>query len=792
MTSTLILATLLALLALLAGSDDASTADQPLDEARVAAIAAMLPPKPAGLGCPIDGREAWQRLASLPAYQDAVRKAEALLDRPLPEQPDDLYLDFSRTGNRTRWQRVSAQRRGRVTVLVLAECVEDRGRFLPVFDELVAALCAEPTWVMPAHDRALTNFRGETVDIDLASSALGWQLATADYLLGDRLSDTTRGLIRENVERRILEPFRDMVSGKRRRNGWLTTTNNWNAVCLAGVVGAALAQVEPRDDRARFVAAAEHYSRFFLRGFTPDGYCSEGLGYWNYGFGHYVLLSEMIRLATADRVDLLARPEATMPALFPVRNHVSGGVYPAFADCSIRAQPDPNIMFILNQRFGLGLNEYATLNAERLPGSLFTAMLLAVRDEGPRLAAPIRPSPDDIRVYFEAAGILVSRPSSGSSSRLAVALKGGHNAEHHNHNDVGSYVVVLGDRPLLLDPGTETYTARTFSRQRYDSKLLNSYGHPVPVVAGKLQRPGRDARGEVLRAEFSDAADVFELDLRSAYDVPELKRLTRTFVYSREGGGSLTITDRVEFASPQRFGSALITLGGWQRTEPKRLLIYDVDEAVEVELQCDAAELELAAEVIEEDGSRPTRISINLARPVTEATLAVRIAPGPEMEGDGLLRNGSFEHGFRGWDLPHGSMGSISDEQAASGSFSLKIVDDDTQLGSNVTSARIPVEGGQAFELRGKLYPVSGSGIGMYVRFRDGERRLLNPVNSRGHIQPLGTLSGPAGGWAPFIFRFQTLPGTDSMDVWIHSYSSAMVVAYLDNLEIVAAEEGSR
>jgi hypothetical protein len=125
----------------------------------------------------------------------------------------------ARYGNRTKQAiapaGISGQRRGRVTPLVLAECVENRGRFLPAFDELLAALCAELTWVVPAHDTRLTNFRGETVDIDLASSALGWQLATADWLLGDRLSSQTRALLRAHVQRRVLQPYLDMVNGQR-------------------------------------------------------------------------------------------------------------------------------------------------------------------------------------------------------------------------------------------------------------------------------------------------------------------------------------------------------------------------------------------------------------------------------------------------------------------------------------------------------------------------------------------------------------------------------------------------
>ena len=156
-----------------------------------------------------------------------------------------------------------------------------------------------------------------------------------------------------------------------------------------------------------------------------------------------------------------------------------------------------------------------------------------------------------LRDWFDRAGILVARPAPGTPCRLGVALKGGNNAENHNHDDIGSYVVVVGDRPMLLDPGAETYTARTFSSHRYDSKLLNSWGHAVPFVAGKLQREGADAHGQVLRTEFLPTRDTLEMDIASAYAVPTLKSLRRTFVYSRSGAGSLSISDRAQFSSPQ-------------------------------------------------------------------------------------------------------------------------------------------------------------------------------------------------------------------------------------------------
>jgi len=103
------------------------------DPARVAAIAVLLPERPAGAGCTIEDRVAWETFANAGIRRKLVREAEAHLGQPLPETTDDLFLDFSKTGNRTRWQKVAAKRRGRLADLVLAECIENRGRFLPAF-----------------------------------------------------------------------------------------------------------------------------------------------------------------------------------------------------------------------------------------------------------------------------------------------------------------------------------------------------------------------------------------------------------------------------------------------------------------------------------------------------------------------------------------------------------------------------------------------------------------------------------------------------------------------------------
>ncbi len=626
------------LLSIVLAAQPAATAERKASQspspARVAEIAAMLSPEPCGAGARIHDRAVWDEVGRAARFQGFVHGVETALKKPLPELPDDLYLDYSRTGNRERYQKVFFDRHSRFAKLVLAECVENRGRFLPAIEEALRAILAEKTWVLPAHDGSLANFKGKTVEIDLAASATASSLATAAYWLGDRLSEETRKLVRSELERRTFAPFEGMVNQGKPRTWWLTGTNNWNAVCLAGVTCAATATIEDRQRRAFFIAAAEKHIQHFLRGFTPDGYCSEGLGYWDYGFGNFMLLAEDIVRATGGKLDLWEQPKVAAIAQFARRLEILPGVYPAFADCHIGPRPDARIMAYVSRRFGWGWTEWEKQGLGLAAGpssNLLEFGLVGLENSASRRApASAQASPQALRDWFADAGILICRPAADHPRGLGAALKGGHNAEHHNHNDVGSFVVAIGKSTPLLDPGSEVYTRRTFSGRRYESNVLNSFGHPVPRVAGKLQRQGRQAAAKVLVSEFTEAKDTLALDLRSCYNVPELTRLVRTFVFSRAGRGSLTVSDDVEFSSPQEFETALITLAPWKRVGDDALVIGEGAEAVRVTLAAGEHAFKLQATEIREDLPGkfvPKRLGIALTGAMRQATVRMTITP---------------------------------------------------------------------------------------------------------------------------------------------------------------------
>jgi hypothetical protein len=606
----------------------------PPDPSRVKAYEKMLPASPRGIGTPISDRTVWDELAKLPAAVGVVKEAEKILKIPMPVATDELYLDFSRTGTRTRYEAVATKRHDRVGLLVLAECLENRGRFLPGIEEAITSICGDKSWLLPAHDRQLKNFNGEEITIDLASADTSWNLATADYWLGDKLSPSVRNLIADELERRTFTPFEKTINTGTPRLFWLSITNNWNAVCLADVTGTALASIKSPERRAFFAASAEKYIENFLKGFTPDGYCTEGIGYWSYGFGHYVLLAETIKQATDGKVDLLTDKRIEPIVLFGKRMEILPGVYPAFADSDVGGKPDVALMGFLSRRFGLGWKEIEkeSLKADiLLKVRLFKFGIIGMQNASADVGAAGLDSTQPLRDWFSDAGILICRPKSYNDRALGVALKGGHNAEHHNHNDVGSFVVALGNSTPLVDPGREVYTARTFDgANRYKSDVLNSFGHSVPRVAGTLQVTGREAHAKILKTLFTDAEDTLVMDISSAYKVPGLKKLVRTFVFSREGKGKLTVIDEVEFEQPKNFGTALITFAKRQQPEPDRLIIGEGDDAVEVVVTATGGDFRIDSHSIDENlpGKRiPVRLGVDFTQPVREGSISVTITP---------------------------------------------------------------------------------------------------------------------------------------------------------------------
>jgi hypothetical protein len=627
----------------------------PPSESDIDTIAAMLPAKPQGVGRPITDRAAWKVAATQSAFRKQEKDAATFLTQPDPVLTDALFKDVLVTGRTDRYMAPFRLRSTRLVAFVVAECIENQGKYLPAIESELNAILNEKCWAAPGE--ALSKWPnhgfGGMNCVDLAAAARAWTVATTDYWLGDKLKPETRQRIRDEMKRRVFDNYEDAVKTGNPHWFWMTADYNWNAVCTSGVVGAALALLPDPKERALFVKGAQNSISYYVGSFPDDGYDVEGLGYWSYGFGSYLCLSETIYEATQGKINMFEGAKLRQIALFPRHFEICDGIFPAFGDSGVvRSQGigsvvDNALLFFINQRWGMGWTDLPPSrynmfgihpSGDRLFGFGLFGFPLPTYGGSAVIGSP--PAPDEtaqgnLRFFFKPESVLITRSERPGAAHLGLALKGGENSGGHGHNDNGTYVVACNGAALIVDPGMETYTAKSFGQHRYENMYNNSYGHDVPYVANTLQKNGADAKGVIVSTVFTDDKDTVVMDLTSSYPVPTLQKLIRTYVLDRTKP-SIEITDEASFSQPTTFGSALVTVWDWKEEAPGVFLFSHQNSAVQATVTVDNGTIIDKAEPIvgffpqgnpQLGGQKPERLGVNLADPVTHVVMHTSIVP---------------------------------------------------------------------------------------------------------------------------------------------------------------------
>ena len=407
---------------------------------------------------------------------------------------------------------------------------------------------------------------------------MGDTLAQSLYLLGDKIPADTRARVTAGMEKHVFGPMRESFmqgssAADRSGNWWLYADMNWNAVCVKGVTGAALAMLPDVNDRAMFVAAAEHYIQHYDKGFGGDGYDTEGLGYWNYGFSHFIELRENVLRASGGKIDLLGDEKMQRVAMFGLQFPMLPNNSAPYGDAGRMPRADEHLVATIDHIFEIPQVAGLAVKSTGLQHVGLTSIsldLFPVPGDQIVSASAQALSHPTLQTYYAESGVLVSHAAPGQN--FAVTIKAGGNTTH-SHNDIGSFVLGMADVQPIGDPGGPAfYTGATFGPHRLDSKLLNSFGHPVPEIGGNLQLDATTVKVSVPAHAFSDAEDSLTIDMTNAYKVAELKSVTRTLVHSRAGGGSVAITDNFDLTSPTEIIESLPTHGTWEQVDKHTLL----------------------------------------------------------------------------------------------------------------------------------------------------------------------------------------------------------------------------
>ena len=273
----------------------------------------------------------------------------------------------------------------------------------------------------------------------------------------------------------------------------------------------------------------------FIASYENDGTCTEGFAYWNYGFGYFIFLADLVRAYTNGKEDYFKREKVLKMATFPKRCFL----FPSketlsYADGTAKGIADLGSWYFLCKEYP---EAFKPLPAEQLyiwPANVgFIYFLRAFLCFDPSLKIPTEP---EIRDYVlpDAKQILILR------EKYACTAKSGHNDEKHNHNDVGCFIFADEDGQAICDLGSGLYTREYFRPEtRYQIFCNRSMSHSVPIFDGIEQKAGAEYCGS-----FAYENGHMTMEIAAAYGLDALKSCLRTIDFDGEG---ITLTDRFDY-----------------------------------------------------------------------------------------------------------------------------------------------------------------------------------------------------------------------------------------------------
>jgi hypothetical protein len=558
----------------------------------------------------ITDRAGWSKAdeSMMKAYFD---KGLTYLNYEWPSIPATTSLLIERTGDRATFDGINSRKREVLGTLVLAEIYENKGRFTDAIINGVWSICEQSWWGSPAHLPKTKEFSGlmdvSQPFVELFGAEMSTFLSWVDYFIGDKLdavSPQIRKRIYAEVDRRVFEPLMTKPHGWMAKNASGRRPNNWNPWICSNWLNAVLLLEKDQTKRVDAVAKILTVLDGFLNPYPQDGGCDEGPGYWGAAGASLYDNIAMLNLATGNSFKYVYDDEKIKNmGRYIYRADIGPVYFVNFADAS----PKPGMAASMIYRFGKDIHDpdmmrfgayYRKGEVGETGGHYFRTLFELFMQDEFKNAAKGLPLPGN--VWLPDLQVMAARDKEGSTDGWFVAAKGGNNDESHNHNDVGNYMVYYNGLPLLIDVGSGTYTAKTFSNKRYDIWSNCSNYHNLPDINDATQPPGQQFKASALAYKQDKNSAEFSLDIANAY--PEkagLLSLRRTVHLNR--GKNVMVSDLVTQKNAGPITEHMMTCYPVNLETPGNLVIHYQPagaEATDFVIKYDAKQLQVVVEKV--------------------------------------------------------------------------------------------------------------------------------------------------------------------------------------------------
>lgn len=488
-----------------------------------------------------------------------IRKAKTASSYSWPSIPATTYLEFKRTGNRDIMQKYQNEKKKNLQNLILAELLENKGEYLDAIINGSWSLCEQTTWVLSAHLASQKGGAGipniEEPIIDLGAGEVSSLLAWTYHFFKEDFKETSPFLYNRiplEIKNRIINPYLT-----RNDFWWMafkkeTFVNNWNPWCNYNTLLSTLLlqdQVSEENKSEVLIKSLKSVDKF-INYYKADGACEEGPSYWSHAGGKMLEYLELVFNATDGKISLRDNDLVQKMGTYIMDANIENDYYVNFSDASVRANPNPGIIY----RYGVytkdkALKQFAAYLANE--NSFYENMThhaidqiinnLKIKED---LKATTPEKINNLSFEYLETGIIGGRTSKEKNEGFFFAAKGGYNDESHNHNDAGSFILYYKGKPLIADIGVETYSKKTFSKQRYEIWTMQSNFHNLPMINGVPQSYGHEYKATNTSFKDSRSKLNYNLNINKAY--PEeayCESFKRKYTLQRGSNPKLYVTD---------------------------------------------------------------------------------------------------------------------------------------------------------------------------------------------------------------------------------------------------------
>jgi hypothetical protein len=508
----------------------------------------------------IEERNKWDELPPL-LKKFWIHKGEGKLNHSWPTITATEYMDYSRTGNRVRYDTVSWKRRRDLASLVIAECIENQGRFMDDIVNGIWCICEETFWGIPGNgymmkrQDCLPDVSDQIIELFSAETAalLSWTY----FLLKNKL-DSISIMVCERmqleVKKRILDPYLNRTDFWWMGFNEEEMLNNWNPWCNSNCLSAFLLLEEDPQRRVSAVIKAMRSLDNYIQRLHSDGGCEEGPKYWMYAGGKLFDCLELLYGASGGKIDIYQEPLIQQIGGYLYKAFIDDTFYANFADSSAKVHIPAELAHRFGHRIGdaklAGLGTMVLKKKrEEATTEEFSAMfrILPALFNYTEIESCTGESPYTRDAWLDGIQIMAAREQEGSSQGLYLAAKGGHNAESHNHNDIGNFIVYCDGSPMIIDPGVVTYTSKSFFAERYTIWTMQSGYHNLPIVNGIQQKDGRQYKAHDLNYHQEDTLSSLSMNIAGAYpDTAQIKSWIRSMSLIRDSNPYIEIKDNFQ------------------------------------------------------------------------------------------------------------------------------------------------------------------------------------------------------------------------------------------------------